>query len=521
MRRRKSEVVVLSGIIFLFWAGVVFGAPSITVPEKITKTWDMPPPDLQLDADKTLLPVGKGGIFVPCMTRQSLEPDYLVFQNGELLVEADSGSVVVVEPGTYTVKVGSGASSMMNTFEVNVKEGEPFMVLPRWSGLVIDVVDEKGRSFRGSYELVQLPERNSFGVGLGAEWEAGDELRTWLLKPGYYMIIKIGENYQARKNFYTFKMLPGYLEKMTLVMDEESEDFLGAGTLQFSDEKTTVSNWTVSAVMGGNVHISYRTDVADSVDGLSTTVGLFLTSFVKLLDDVNNLYIQLMIDESFTMPAEGEIQKTTDDAEFSAIYKYRFLTWLGPYIRGSVQTNLLPSYQYFSDSRDVKLITMDGAIHEYNDLENFQLSNSLFPLNFTMGLGLSTDFDFAHIFELSLRAGVGPRYVFTGNARVTDDENAKPVIFYERDDYGSFGLEGAVVAFLRLSRWVTISAELDLHDPFNDFNNPVMDLDINVGFRVSSFLSLNYILSMEYDNNYQKNAQWEHRFVLRFSYKLF
>ena len=98
-------------------------------------------------------------------------------------------------------------------------------------------------------------------------------------------------------------------------------------------------------------------------------------------------------------------------------------------------------------------------------------------------------------------------------------------------------LQGAIMATTALAiSWIAVaraggpSSALEmiqrlrpeLLEPFNDPENPVIDWTNNIGLRLASFVSINYIVTMKYDINIQEEgAQWEHRVILRFSYTLF
>ena len=54
---------------------------------------------------------------------------------------------------------------------------------------------------------------------------------TWLVPPGVYRIVKPGANYRQLRNYATVYVPPGGLVRYRLVMDPDTQDFLGAGVL--------------------------------------------------------------------------------------------------------------------------------------------------------------------------------------------------------------------------------------------------------------------------------------------------
>ena len=193
------------------------------------QTWLAPSPQKQLERNAQLPSMLKGGIFVPSMTMGMNEPRYQIYKNDQKIEESTTGTIIYVDPGDYTVTVGTPVTEERLEFDVHVVEGAVTTVPVEWSGLVVKVVDDHGTTIHGNYEIVSLPDRSYIGLGSGALINEGERLNTWLLWPGKYMIISAGEGYQARKNFITVSLEPGQLSRITLVLDEDTGDILGGG----------------------------------------------------------------------------------------------------------------------------------------------------------------------------------------------------------------------------------------------------------------------------------------------------
>ena len=154
-------------------------------------TWIANRRKAQLAMDPTLIPKGKGMLFVPTMTSGFREPNYQIFSNGKEIATEETGTGVLLSPGAYEVLIGSGAIAQMMRREVEIVEGWTSLVKPWWSGLAIDVIDETRASIKESYELFEEGRgQENFGIGFGVEEERGEAVDTWLLKPGTYTIVK-------------------------------------------------------------------------------------------------------------------------------------------------------------------------------------------------------------------------------------------------------------------------------------------------------------------------------------------
>jgi len=504
--------------------------PAEAEPERY-RDWDRPAPDVQVEMDGTLLPVGRGGILVPGMSDPRLGPRYLV-QDGEGrgVGDQETGRVLVVPPGAYTVLVGSGSLEDRMRLPVQVHEGRVALVKPAWSGLRVSVVTDRSVPFRGTYELLGLPARTRMGVGFGAKVELGERVDTWLLEPGTYMLLKPGETYQARRDFFTLRVRAGHLERYTLVMDEETGDFLGAGEVQMSEGASRIRDFFVSMVGGGGILFSNRDNVAGRTPGNSFSFDLFFDAILRYIPDPHHFYTRLRIEESQTKQPNTPFQVSFDEVSLDAIYIYKVLPWLGPYARGGVDTKLFPGVRYYDNPVTVGIghwvpgpaggppvWTPQSSTPGVSD---YRLSNRFFPLVLDGGTGLNLDISVSYYLDLTTRLGVGVRQTWFDGLLQDVTSPAAGVYAFERvEDRFVKGFEGALILSARLTRWVLASAELEVIDPFDDLRSPVVDLYTNVGLRLSSFASLNYVVDLLFDRNVSDAPQIDQRLILRFSYK--
>ena len=78
-------------------------------------TWIAPPARGQLERDPTLIPKGKGFLFVPTMTSALNEPSFRVFRGKKAIAEASPGTGMLLSPGYYEVLIGTGTDAQMMT----------------------------------------------------------------------------------------------------------------------------------------------------------------------------------------------------------------------------------------------------------------------------------------------------------------------------------------------------------------------------------------------------------------------
>ena len=158
-------------------------------------TWVAPPGRGQLEQDPTLIPKGKGLLFVPTMTGSLNEPSFLVLQGKKRVREAYPGTAVLLSPGYYEVLIGSGTDAQMTSRTVPIRENMTTLLKPFWSGLVINVINEQRNAIDESYELYWEDKQENYGIGFGVEEERGEAVKTWLLPPGVYSVVPVGEKH--------------------------------------------------------------------------------------------------------------------------------------------------------------------------------------------------------------------------------------------------------------------------------------------------------------------------------------
>ncbi len=493
-------------------------------PHQGQHTWYTPPPEIQMTHDGQLPPVMMGGIFVPSMTGGVSEPKFQVQDsNGKLVKESYTGSIAYVPPGDYSVMVGTLVADERPEFEVHVVEGSTTLIPVEWSGLVVRVVNDRGTTIRGNYEIVSLPERNYIGLGSGALINEGERLSTWLLWPGKYMIISAGEGYQARKNFITVTLNPGELSRVTLVLDEDTGNILGGGeidTISVEDEKRW---WWAGVLIGGSVRFNRVDDVVGKATGQVLDLSAFLESYFTLGLHKHFLYTRLNAEIGGMIRFENRPFLTTvDTLKLEMLYTYRVIDWFGPFARFSFESNMAPVYQELKNPHTVYKFNKNGeVISEKTKQMDIKLSPSFSPIRLNAGIGGRFDLAFGAWFKMSSRIGVAYRNLIIRDLYIVDSDADAVITLVPVDNTSQFGIEGALTVDLTPIQWFTLKVDASLLEPFNDWYNPIIDLDVDAAIRLSSIASLSYTLRLNYDISLIDKVQIDQYIQLRFSYKIY
>lgn len=483
----------------------------------------------QLLRDDTEIPVGWGAIFAPSLSNGDREPLAAVHRQGRSFAQGRLGERIAVPPGDYEVRIGSGADDQRSLARVRVVAGKTTIVPATWAALNIAVVDETFVSFRGTYELIRMDSREDFGLGFGADEQLGEVTRVWVLPPGLYKIIRTGGTYRDRTDFATVRLEAGRLTRFTLVLDRVEGRFLGAG--EADPDRVAPGGggdveegaWLLRAVVGGDFALR-RSERIGEQQGWRVSGRVFLDSAVRYLFDRHLWHTQLEFEQGQTrLPDQDNFQSDTDRLFFHTIYTYELFPRFGPYVRAGLETKLLPRYENFDMPQDVVVLDEDGnPVRTEIGVSRVKLGSTFAPLQLKEGAGGNFRLLRSRFAELDLRVGIGGRQTYANELFVFEEgEDGEPNQLIPVIDSTIEGLEGTLVGLGRITRFVTVSTELDGLLPI-DVEDIVVTWRNQVTVRLASFLSLNYRFNLSRDPNLGigSDIRTEHDVQLRFSFVL-
>ncbi len=481
-------------------------------------TWIAAPSRGQLERDPSLIPKGKGFLFVPTMTNALNEPSYRVFRGNDEVAAPNTSTGVMLSPGFYEVYIGSGSIAQMMSRTVEVREGMTTLIKPFWAGLVINVIDANRTSINESYELYWQDQQENYGIGFGIEEERGEAVKTWLLPPGVYTVLSVGDNISTTRKF-SVRLEPGELVQRNLVVDTNSQSFIGfyPPTLQGLLGQGRSSNWKTSWQLSGSTQFttSQNTTGEDlSVFSLSTQV--FGRSSYNSDKAFANL--RLIFEEGFTREEGDAFRKSIDDFDLRGTYIYRgFSERFGPYLRGELSTKLFATEARFAQQQRLYQIDAKGdTTRVLAGVDDFTLSPSLSPLEFRQGLGINSQLVRSFQLNLAMRIGLGARqtYVFDTFDLSQDRTSARAI-----KSTTSTGLEALLVLDSRLSNFISLDSEFDLLIP--EVNNKSWEFtwENRLRINISRFINLDLVVDFQRQKPFNR-LQSEQQALLRFVYLL-
>ena len=476
----------------------------------------------QLDKDPTLVPFGKGAVFVPAMTNSFDEPPVSIWYGDQRVAEGTAGQRIVLTPGTYVIRIGSGANEQERiSAQVTVKEHMTAVVPPSWSALQIHVIDEQYSSLRTSYELIRVHDREYVGLGFGTDEQAGEPLSTWILRPGLYKIVRVGENYRARRDFSTVRIAPGEVTHFLLVVNADNGDFIGGGEVPENELFRPRDGFFGSLIVGGDLALNSRSNVPGLPDGTSLTLRAFADGRLSARIFDSPLVLQLQVEEGQTKSPDLPFQKTNDRVKLDALYVYQLAPWIGPYVRFRAETNLLPGEQAFIQPTNVVLLRGDGSARDLGSVTTVRLSPPIGLSQLKEGAGLHVR-AFKSIFgEMTLRGGIGARHRIARDLyEPQDDATTSALEYREILSTNQVGVEATILGAARITRWVLLNLEFDTLIPFEGIDKTILDLEASVSLKLTSYVSVNYVLRLIQDKSLYPDPTIQQDVRLRFSLEL-
>lgn len=515
-RKRRHALALV-----LLLASLPFGAVLAVGPYPGERTWESPAVSTQLLMDETIIPVGKGAIFCPVMTQAENEPPFGILRGGRTTGDALMGSRLVMAPGIYSVVLGSGTLDQMVQRKVRVEEGATTLIKPDWAGLVVEVISETRASIRESYEILDSSTGKSYGVGQGVAEDLDERLRTWLLPPGLYKLVKPGDNINAVVNFGTVRLLPGELVRTHLVVEQVSGNFVGFG--QVTDVRQGARGrgprlWTARTEISGNMLLNYTPSSQTADEGEAG-----LAASAQLLSDARYqsgrhvIPIWANLEEGLSVNRDREVSKFADKGELKVTYIYRLRKWFSPYLRGAVESRFFDTHYRFEEPTDYFELNAAGdTVRTVRGASEIQLAEPLSPIELKRGAGITAALVQTIPVNLNLRGGYGSRRSYTRGARAFDPGTR---ILSRIPEVDITGMELLTLADVRLGRYIIFSGEFDMLMPAWDSNSWVYDSDSR--FRVNLTRNVNVVLQLEFRKDEGRlEVQKRYQGLLRFSKNL-
>jgi hypothetical protein len=483
--------------------------------------WLSPPVEEQLSRDGTLIPLGKGALFVPTYTEPRREPEVSILDpHGKLVKSAQTGERILLDSGDYSIRFGSGTSGQQIPMIVSIEEGHTTVVPPTWGGLIVETLAADGDYVDAQYEVIRMEKWINFGKGHGLKQERLQDIRTWILPPGMYRISQPGEGYNSLRNYITVQINPGELSQIELIYDKAGGDIISGGAKSFNARLKVGSYWTYGLRAGGNVDLARTTDETDT-----RKETMQLTGDLRMRAVFDNLsYLgttELLLQDNFFKERGHPFSVNTDIAQFRTNWVRRLNAWLGPYIRATMDTHI---FNKLAEQDTVQIVEEAGTDSTGKPLTRTRIDTSgtflarptFDPLNLTEGMGVNIEFISKYYLEATAQFGIAAHQNLAEGSYLVNNQSQ---YFRAKSTY-ELGGEGTLNATLRLGSQMALDLRLEMFAPNADPARLHLD-DLTADFRF--FLSRNIEIGYLYhvaqtQSNASNRFPSSHSLSLRLSF---
>ncbi len=491
------------------------------------KTWIAEEPNVQLREEGHDDQMGYGRFFVPTFTFSEWEPKIKVYnrKTNEIIDGLRTGASNYLRPGSYRVLFGSATETydMVQSF-FEIKEQDTEIIEPNWSCLLVNVIDEYRQEVRYGYEIYHYDVDLSVGQKYSrGESDYDDSKSTWILKPGKYKLVKLGEPFNTFRNFTTFELLPGELKQYTLVVGSDDNNFIGAGELiQGMYTKKTFLEWTEHLFVKGNITFdSYNTnDNEENVTNISFK-GKIENQFKY---DHKPYYANLKqeIETEFRKDGDNEFRISYDKLKLQNIGIYFFTDIFGVYTQVTSENKIFPGTSYHNSNTNAIKIDSEGNQTTFDDILEVSLSPMIFPINVSEEIGLNFSLLETAYSNFYIRTGIGTYQTINDNVYIKsiDESNDTLSVFREQDNEFYYGYVFSSGANFQLSNNLTYTAEANyLYAIKENEEDYQFTWDNYVNYRLLKYISIDYNLALNF-NKGAKHVTYNNRLALEFSYYL-
>ena len=479
--------------------------PSAPTAAQQSATWLTPAVDEQLSRDRTLIPIGKGALFIPSYTEPRREPEVAIFNaTGKEVKTGQTGERIALDSGSYTVRFGSGTTGQQYAVKVDIEEGHTTAVPPTWGGILVETLLPTGEYIEGQYEVIRMDKWINYGKGHGLKEERLQDIKSWVVPPGLYRISKPGEGFNSLRNYITVQINPGELSQLELIFDKAGGDIVAGGIKTLSARVKVGSNWSYGARVGGNVNLNRNTDESGvRTEALQVSSDIRL----KVLFD-NVLYLgsnELLLQDNFSKERGRPFSVTSDIATARTNWVRRFNPWLGPYVRGSVESHIFPKKSTHDTIRIITDAHVPGNLPDttrYVNSRDFEIAPSLDPLKLAEGMGVNIEFLSRYYLEANTQVGLAGRQNLVFNSYVAENDS----LFSLGKSKYEIGIENTLNATLRLGSQATLDLRTEIFAPNGNFGRVHLD-DLTADFRffLSRNLEVGYIYHVTESPDQVKN----------------
>jgi len=491
----------------------------------------MPSPREQLDLEARRDLVGLGRVFLPAMTSSDYEPFYQAISvDTDEQRFAQMGVSLYLRPGEYVLQYGSGTEGQMMRKNITVHREHIHIVEPDWAGLRVRLIDENRNSVDAQYELFAMTNADSYGFGLGAQEEFGEQVQTWILRPGRYKIVLNNKPFNTIDDFTTVDLTEAELKILTIVISSESNSLIGAGVLEGVEYGRERRNLRLTSAIHGNLNLN----MDNSADEERPAVNLIVTTQLdnRLMYDKFPYFYTMhnLTDFGLSKDRDSDLRVSSDNFQIKNTFVYYLSQVIGLYGRLDLETHFFEEHEHFDDATDVRIEDSDGELtgEELSGIKKFRTNPSFFPLSFREGTGFNIRPLNRPRSTINLRLGFGMQqdvnrdvYRYLGMETADGEEESEYALFRKVDSNYKEGIEASLLANFFTTYNISYNTTLDILLPFDKSVSETYKWENTFTFRFIRHLALDYKINFHYDKDRLSYTEIVHNIFLRLTYFIY
>ncbi len=509
----------------------VYKAPQIVLAEAVRITKE------RMDIDDSQYQYGE--LYVPLIQGGDIQMQYAVnvldeMKNVEGKIYGEFGKPLKLRPGKY-IAILNESNLIEREFEIEARLRT--VLKPDWGELVVKIVDESQTRVRMSYTIfIKNVKEEGFthvnqGYSVGDE-EIGEQDKIWILDPGNYMIKLQGGSWSDLKDFATVDVPTGHSRILTLVVDTQGERsvLIGAGVLGDDDllaERRRIHRGALHANVSLTSNNSVDRDKPSRSFSMSgqfdNRIEYHLLNFHYSMRSIYDLGMNIATDSEFRINVDDYSFRNT--LLLLPFEKKKYAKNLGLYGRADLTTHFFDEYTYFSNDRNLLLISALGdTLSKELNQSSLRTKTAFFPMRLREGSGLTYRLVISPSISLSLRGGYGWQQEYRNRSFVLDRtgvvSNGQSYDLYLEDgNIITHGLESTLIfTALNLLNFLSVTSTFDVLFPReSEDTEPKFVSENRFNIRLLRNVSIDVKADVKYDKANKDYITYDYSSFLRLS----
>ncbi len=451
--------------------------------------------------------LSKGRVFIPYLTNPIWEPYYKIYHKNKQIIEGKTGNSIFLYPGDYRILFGSAQSSLDQYQQsITVEAEKTYFIEPQWGAVTIDIIDENREKIRTGYEIYNAKNAISLGTKYSKEDNDYDQSKsTWILLPGKYKFLKLGEPFNSLQNFFTFDLQKGEVKRLTIVLNSATYDIIGAGEIKTDQEMISKKSfWKNYLYLKGSFALNSNNQVNENDPETDFNFKGKIENRIKYDNYPYYLNFKQNINTSWIKSDENEkIRVTTDNLKLENTGIYYLTKLFGFYAEFNAQTKFFDNYYYFDDNKNIALVKNNNETILKEGVNKIKLSNSFHPLDFSEELGINFTLIKNQNANLYLRSGLGlfqklHSETYTKSNSYLELNSIKYEKYLENKNENSTGYIFSLSADFQLMKDLSYNGEADFIYSLTKKEDYDFFMYNSFSYKIFKYLSIEYNLNLNY-----------------------